>query len=188
MENIKYSARFCFACFQIPWWIAEQTFLTRFRSEYLRWSTTKPTKSHANSYQPRHVPSHFKVMGTFFRRTAKTVIRPGKCPGWSELSLGAQIFLLILSCYGSFTNLCPFLKKMSHVTTKPTKWLCAQRRHRSAWAFAQSDQSLWVAKDTSFLPADSEDSDQTGWMPRLIWVFAGCTCHFVCFVMRWLKC
>ena len=51
--------------------------------------------------------------------------------------------------------------------TKPTMWLCAQRRLRSAWASAQSDQSLsfalkWVAKDTSFLHADSEDSDQPG--------------------------
>ena len=49
--------------------------------------------------------------------------------------------------------------------------------------------------------AHSEDSDQTGRMPRLIWVFAGCTVillvlswglrlahsHFVGFVMRWLK-
>ena len=26
--------------------------------------------------------------------------------------------------------------------TKPTKWMCAQRRLRSAWASAQSDQSL----------------------------------------------
>ena len=42
----------------------------------------------------------------------------------------------------------------------------------------------WVAKNPSFLHADSEDSDQTGRMPRLIWVFAGRTCHFVCFVMR----
>ena len=30
-----------------------------------------------------------------------------------------------------------------------------------------------VAKDPSFLHADSEDSDLTGQMPRLIWVFAG---------------
>ena len=36
---------------------------------------------------------------------------------------------------------------------KPTKWLCAQRRLRSA---------KWVAKDPSFLHADSKDSDQTG--------------------------
>ena len=33
----------------------------------------------------------------------------------------------------------------------------------------------WVAKDPKFLHADSEDSDQTGRMPRLIWVFAGRT-------------
>ena len=29
-------------------------------------------------------------------------------------------------------------------------------------------------------------TDQTGHMPRLIWVFAGHTCHFVGFVTRWL--
>ena len=49
-----------------------------------------------------------------------------------------------------------------------------------------SESSLciqWVAKDPSFLHVDSEDSDQTGRMPRLIWVFAGRTCHFVGYVM-----
>ena len=40
----------------------------------------------------------------------------------------------------------------------------------------------WVAKEPNFLPVDSEDSDQTGRMPRLIWVFAGRTFHFVGFV------
>ena len=63
--------------------------------------------------------------------------------------------------------------------TKPTKWVCAQQRLRSAWASAQFDQSSlcaqWVAKDPRFLHEDSEDSDQTGRMPRLIWVFAGRT-------------
>ena len=41
-----------------------------------------------------------------------------------------------------------------------------------------SESSLcaqWVAKDQSFPHADSEDSDQTGRMPKLIWVFAGRT-------------
>ena len=51
----------------------------------------------------------------------------------------------------------------------------AQRRLRSAWAFAQSDQSSmcaqWVATNPRFLHADSKDSDQTKQMPRLIWVF-----------------
>ena len=54
-----------------------------------------------------------------------------------------------------------------------------------------SESSLfaqWVAKDPSFLHGDSEDSDQTGRMPRLIWVFAGRTCHFVGFVTRQLRC
>ena len=45
----------------------------------------------------------------------------------------------------------------------------------------------WVAKDPSFLRADSEDSEQTGRMPRLIWVFAGRTCHFVGLGTRQLK-
>ena len=34
---------------------------------------------------------------------------------------------------------------LSHDMTKPIKWVCAQRRLRSAWAYAQSDQSLCCA-------------------------------------------
>ena len=70
--------------------------------------------------------------------------------------------------------------QMSHDMTIPTKWLCAQWRLKISlgihpvWSeslpFAQ-----WVAKDPSFLHVDSEDSGQTVWMARLIWVFAGCT-------------
>ena len=81
---------------------------------------------------------------------------------------------------------------MSCLMTKPTKWLCAQQRLRSAWASTQSDQSSLctqcVAKDPRFHHADSEDSYQTGRMPKLIWVFAGRTCHCVGFVMRQLTC
>ena len=59
----------------------------------------------------------------------------------------------------------------------------AQRRLRSASASSQSDQSSlcahWIAKSPSCLPADSENSYQTGQIPRLIWVFAGHTSHFV---------
>ena len=70
---------------------------------------------------------------------------------------------------------------MSHDMIKPAKWVCAQKKLRSAWASTQSDQSSlcarWVAKDKdlSFLHEDGEDFDQTGRMPRLIWVFAGRT-------------
>ena len=47
-----------------------------------------------------------------------------------------------------------------------------------------SESSLcaqWEAKDPSVLHVDSEDFMR---MPRLIWIFAGRTCHFVGFVMR----
>ena len=45
----------------------------------------------------------------------------------------------------------------------------------SAWRKIGSLATHW---------AHSEDSDQTGRMPRLIWVFAGRTIHFVGFVMH----
>ena len=44
--------------------------------------------------------------------------------------------------------------------------------------------SQWVAEDPVFLHSDSEDSDQTGRMSRLIWVFAGRRGHFVVLVVR----
>ena len=49
----------------------------------------------------------------------------------------------------------------------------------SVWRKLRSLATQW---------AHSEDSDQTGRMPRLIWVFAWCTFNFVGFIMRWLKC
>ena len=45
---------------------------------------------------------------------------------------------------------------------------------RTVWS-GSSLCAQWVVKDPRFLHADSEDSDQTGRMPRLIWVFAGRT-------------
>ena len=48
-------------------------------------------------------------------------------------------------CFPHVLCLVPFLgvyHDLSRLITKPTKWLCAQRRLRSAWASAQSDQSL----------------------------------------------
>ena len=52
--------------------------------------------------------------------------------------------------------------------------MCAQRRLRSVWA---SVSARWVAKDPSFLHADSKDTDQSGRSPG--WSFAERTCHFV---------
>ena len=47
---------------------------------------------------------------------------------------------------------CPKLRNLSCNMTKPTKWLCTQRRLRSAWASAQSDQSLRCQHEESLGP------------------------------------
>ena len=77
------------------------------------------------------------------------------------------------------------LEYMNRLMTKQTKWLCPAKTLISR-ASVQSDQSLRCALNgyPSFLHADSEESDQTWRMPRLIWVFAGRTGRFVGFVMR----
>ena len=54
--------------------------------------------------------------------------------------------ICILFC---FVNVSLHWECMSRDMTKPTKWLCAQWRLRSAWASAQSDQSLRCALNVS---------------------------------------
>ena len=80
---------------------------------------------------------------------------------------------------------------LSRLMTKPTKWHVRPAKTqislgiRPVWS--ESSLSAW-RKPGSLAThwAHSEESDQTGRMPRLIWVFAGRTCHFVGFVTRWL--
>ena len=80
---------------------------------------------------------------------------------------------------------------LSRLMTKPTNWHVRPAKTQISLGIRPiwSESSLctpWIAKDQIFLRAVREDSDQTGWMPRLIWVFAGHTCHFVSFVMTCL--
>ena len=64
--------------------------------------------------------------------------------------------------------------------------MCAQRRLRSAWASAQSDQSSlcaqWVAKDPSFLHADSEDSESSLGAHATLLVLSCCSSNSLCMV------
>ena len=54
--------------------------------------------------------------------------------------------------------------------------------------WSESSLSAWRNSGSLAIQwARNKDSNQTGWMPRLIWVFAGRTCHFVGFVMWWLN-
>ena len=69
---------------------------------------------------------------------------------------------------------------------KTNKMTCSHRRLRWAWAATQFDQSsLFALRNLwSFHWAYSKDSDQTGWMPRLIRVLPGAHsfcwfCHVV---------
>ena len=133
--------------------------------EYLSRSTTTPTKSRAPSedvYQPAHQRNLIRVLAVHLKIW----------DGHADLRFrGAHL---------------------SRDMTKPTKWLRKAKTQinldiRPVW----SESPLcaqWVAKGPSFLHADSEDFDQTGRMPRLIWVFAGRTHSFVGFVMSRLIC
>ena len=81
----------------------------------------------------------------------------------------------------------PWYPDMSHSMTKPTKWHVRTAKTqislgiRPVWS--ESLLSAWRNLGSlATHKAHSEDSDQTGRMPRLIWVFAGRTsfCWFSC--------
>ena len=73
---------------------------------------------------------------------------------------------------------------MSHIMTKLTKWhvhpaktqICLGIRPYWSEASLSPWRKFWSLATQR---AHSDDSDQTGQMPRLIWVFTGHTCHFV---------
>ena len=93
--------------------------------------------------------------------------------------------------HGHVKKVAQCIHNLSRIMTKPIKRLCAQWRFRSAWTSAQSDiqislgirpvclvSSLSAWRNVGSLAtqwAHNEDSDQTGWIPRLIWVVAGRT-------------
>ena len=113
----------------------------------------------------------------------RALARLCKCAGSPEPSLFACVMSSLSWWSGSNE---PLHDKTNKMTVRPAKTQISLGIP-PVW----SESSLctkWVAMDTIFLPADSEDSDQIGQMPRLIWVFCGCTCYFLGFVMRWLKC
>ena len=101
----------------------------------------------------------------------------------SQFCKPQRYFFPFLTCYRSDCS------KIIWATAwqNQQNYFCTQQRLRSAWHLQVWSVSWlcaqWIAKDPSFLHTDSENSDQTGWMPRLIRVFARHTRHFVGFVM-----
>ena len=82
---------------------------------------------------------------------------------------------------------------LSRLMTKPIKWHVHPAKTQINLGIrpvrSESSLSTWgKLKSLAIIRAHSEASDQTGWKPRLIWVFAGRKGHFVGFVMRLLLC
>ena len=101
-------------------------------------------------------------------------IFPFNCPCYGTRTQTATFLHYIINLIGQKKNVSE--SNLSRLTRKPTKSLCAQRRlfSLSAWRKFGSLATHWV---------HSEDSDQTGRMPRLIWVFAGRTA--ILLVLSW---
>ena len=129
----------------------------------------------------------------FSRDEAHIWLPPRSCTCvWRSLGLqnheALRLFLLWAGSHQVSFIFAPF-KQYIWAASWKKKNDCAQAKMQISLGFCPvwSESLLcaqWVAKDPSFLHVDSEDSDQTGQMPRLIWVFAGHTCHFVNFVLR----
>ena len=116
------------------------------------------------------------------------------CAGMPDPLLWAYVISSLFSWTGPTLSCNQFGFKIKWTAARQNQKhdLCAQRPLKSALASIQSDRSLhcplWRNLGSLAIPkAQSEGSDQTGWMPRLIWVFAGRTCHFDGFVMLRLK-
>ena len=80
---------------------------------------------------------------------------------------------------------------LSHSMTKATKWhVCPVKTQISLGihpVWSESSLAAWrKLRSLATHKAHSEDSDQSGQLPRLIWVFPGRTGHFVGFVMQLL--
>ena len=84
-----------------------------------------------------------------------------------------NIWLNYVSFSGFGVSYEPRHDKTNSVFVRPAKTQISLVIH-PVWS-ESSLYTQWVAKDPSFLHADSEDSDETGRMARLIWVFAGHT-------------
>ena len=117
-------------------------------------------------------------------RTAKTLIRLGRCPGWSESLLGAH----------SLCSFCYVAAQMSCIMRKGIITLCSLISLKcAANQWCQISGSLSEALKLPLNPcntvwANSEGSGETAWRCRLAWAFAVRISDKYPFLMGWLKC
>ena len=125
-------------------------------------------------YLLKSIVSHTIVLRTWTYRSCILL-----CTGLMRSFLHGDVYLITCSS-----------NKTSRLVTKPTMWVCAQRRHTSVWASAQSESLLcasWVAKDQWFLHVDSMWTAKTlirlsgcpGWSESLLDTQVILVCHAV---------
>ena len=114
--------------------------------------------------------------------------REGSCKTVRMGCLTRASTVFVISVLFTWASLFLELMEMSRLMTKLTKWHVRPAKTQISPVWSESLLSAWRKLGSLATHwAHSEDSDQTGQMPRLIWVFSGRTCHFVGFVMRRLK-
>ena len=173
---------------------------------------TKPTKwpvRPAKTDQPGYPPRLTRVFAVRMKKA--WVLSYPLSSQWSESSLGTHAILLVLSRGGSYLELSQssyrvrlwiataviatagcWMKIWAASWQKPTKWPLRPAENPISLGICPFMLISVFAMpsigrdDPRCLHVDSVYSDQTGWMPRLIWVFARGTGHFVGFVMLWL--
>ena len=137
---------------------------------------TKPTKWRAPSKysdQPEYPPSLIRVFTVRVKKawvlgyplsaqrrlrsacasTAKTLVRLGWCPGWSESSLGAQVILFVLSCGGS----------------KPAFGICDQLRLKPACSATETSLGLEISAIRGIVLSRQRTT-------KVVIILCGCAC------------
>ena len=114
---------------------------------------------------------------------------------WERCNREQRIYWMTFSItFGSFYNIfiivfISLLWYLSRSTTKPTKWPVRPAKTQISLGFrpvwSKTSSSVW--RNLGPLATHwmhNEDSDQTGRMPRLIWVFAVRSCKSFCLFYR----
>ena len=118
----------------------------------------------------------------------------GRMPRLIWVFAGRTLTLLVLSCRGLNEQSKEVKNRIIHSKTQLTKWHVYPGKTQISMDIRSVglESSLAAWRNLGSLAthwARSGDSDLTVRMPRLIWVFAVRTAHFVCFVvlqLRWV--
>ena len=124
----------------------------------------------------------FQNLFVFPPHITLSLIEHNKMKNWAlrycTACLVYQFYLVLINHQNSIDGSMSLIKEPRHDKTNKMAVHPAKTQIslgiRPVWSESLLS-AQWVAMDPSFLHVDNEDSDQTGRMPRLIWVFAGRT-------------